>query len=118
MRAGGPRGGGSGVCAEKSVSRSHLFLPAPPYTRLCLPRTQRRSVLSNGILALGIPGGEKQVEGCGVERMGLMGAQLSWVVSGAFFGGRWSQDCSTCSVWSREQTVKEKPAVATSGLCT
>lgn len=71
--------------------------------------------MSDGLLALGIPGGEKQVEGCGVERMGLMGAQLSWVVSGAFFGGRWSQDCSTCSVWSREQTVKEKPAVATSG---
>lgn len=82
-------GWGSGVCAERSVSRSHLFLPAiSPYTRLCSPRAQR-SVLSHGLWALGIAGGEKWVEGGGVERMEFMGAQQGWVVSGAFSGGRW-----------------------------
>lgn len=87
--AGGPQDWGSGVWAERSVSRLHLFSPAhPPYTYLCLPRAQRRSVLCDDLLALGILGGEKRVEGGGVERMELMGAQPGWVVSGAFSGGR------------------------------
>lgn len=96
QQAAGVHGGGwgwaSGVCAERSVSRSHLFLPAvSPYTRLCSPRAQRRSVLSHGLWALGIAGGEKWVEGGGVERMELMGARQGWVVSGAFSGGRWER---------------------------
>lgn len=86
---GAPQDWGSGVWAERSVSRLHLFSPAhPPYTYLCLPRAQRRSVLCDDLLALGILGGEKRVEGGGVERMELMGAQPGWVVSGAFSGGR------------------------------
>lgn len=44
--------------------------------------------MSDDLLAVGIPGGEKRVEGGGIERMELMGAWLGWVVSGAFSGGR------------------------------
>ena len=111
---GPPQDWGSGVWAERSVSRLHLFSPAhPPYTCLCLPRAQRRS--DKDLLSLGIPGGEKRVEGGVIERMELVGARLGWVVSGAFAGGRGSQACSMCSVWSREQPVREKLAVASSG---
>lgn len=109
---------GSGVCAERSVSRSHLFCqPSPHISRLCLHQGLR------GDLSCPMASGlwhaeEKWVEGGGVERMEPTGAWQGWVVSGAPLWWKMGARTAHVQLWSREQMVKEKPLWPLSGPCT